>query len=375
MFGSQRIAIARALLRDPRILILDEATSALDQLSENHVQQALKNIREKKKVTTVTIAHRLTTIIDSDVIAVINQGSIAELGDHMTLLNKETGIYRSLCETQGITTSNSGTSIGSDPKASPESDSETVPTNSEKTRADLFELENGTNDKVDLADVDEEDIIEVVPETRMSKIWKFLGRDTMYAVIGIIGSAGVGALSPCESILTAQIVTNFYIVPVDDMLHVNLKIIYQFLYFALGSLVANLMVGIGLSRSGSNLGKKLRTVAFSSMLERSIGWYDDAEHTTGELTTMLSADVEAVESLAGLPLGFRVRVLSSIVTGVVVSLVYSLKIGLVAIACVPIIMSAELKVLLHIIHILSLDLKIIINLHYIPPDINQNFIC
>jgi hypothetical protein len=90
---------------------------------------------------------------------------------------------------------------------------------------------------------------------------------------------------------------------------------------------------------------------------------------------MLSADVEAVESLAGLPLGFRVRVLSSIVTGVVVSLVYSLKIGLVAIACVPIIMSAELKVLLHIIHILSLHLKIIINLHYIPPDINQNFIC
>jgi ABC-type multidrug transport system fused ATPase/permease subunit len=60
------------------------------------------------------------------------------------------------------------------------------------------------------------------------------------------------------------------------------------------------MVGVGLSRSGSNLGKKLRNAAFSSMMERSMGWYDEAKHTTGELTTLLSADVEAVESLTGM---------------------------------------------------------------------------
>lgn len=78
----QRIAIARALIRNPAILILDEATSALDQMSEEHVQAALANIRTKRKITTVTIAHRLTTIIDSDAIAVISNGKIAELGDH-----------------------------------------------------------------------------------------------------------------------------------------------------------------------------------------------------------------------------------------------------------------------------------------------------
>ena len=124
------------------------------------------------------------------------------------------------------------------------------------------------------------------------------------------------------------------------MLEVNLKVIFQFLYFALGSMVANLMMGIGLSHSGGNLGKKLRNVAFSSMLERSMGWYDNSEHSAGELTNILSADVEAVESLTGLPLGFRIRVLSSIVTGVIVSLIFSLEIGMVVIACVPIIMSA-----------------------------------
>jgi len=344
----QRIAIARALLRDPRILILDEATSALDQMSETHVQEALRNIREKKKVTTVTIAHRLTTIIDADVIAVINQGSIAEYGNHTTLLNKEGGIYQSLCETQGITPSNPGTSNGVEAENGSSITDATVANGSKKEQMDLSQLENGKlnqpdDDSPDAdEDKEEEEEEEKIPAAPMSTIWKFLGRDTLFAVMGMIGSAAVGALSPCESILTAQIVTNFYVVPADEIVEVNKVIIYQFLYFALGSIVGNLLIGIGLSRSGSNLGKKMRNNAFSSMLDRSMGWYDDAEHTTGELTTLLSADVEAVESLTGLPLGFRVRVLSSIITGVTVSLVYSLQIGLIAIACVPLILSAGL---------------------------------
>ncbi|KAL7518514.1 hypothetical protein ACHAWX_003334 [Stephanocyclus meneghinianus] len=340
----QRIAIARALLRNPRILILDEATSALDQMSEQHVQAALKNIRQKKKITTITIAHRLTTIIDSDAIAVINNGSIAELGDHETLFQDENGIYRSLCEYQGITKS-----IGSEQKSSPQESSLddgdfgiSYPSGNVDTSLSRAESGSIPNKAVepedDTSGPGEYEV--AVPTARISTVWGYLGGDVLYALMGIIGSGGVGALSPCESILTAQIVTNFYVVPTDDLLEVNLQYIYKFLYFALASLIANLMVGIGLSRSGCNLGKKLRNMAFSAMLERSLGWFDDTQNTTGDLTTILSADVEAVESLTGFPLGFRVRVLTSILTGVCVALAYSLEIGLVAIACVPIIMAA-----------------------------------
>ena len=192
------------------------ATSALDQISETHVQNALKNIREKKKITTITIAHRLTTIIDSNVIGVINNGSIAELGDHMTLLKKEDGIYKSLCETQGITPSNLGASKGVRLTASLTiNTTETknglkVSCQSEKDSSELEAGQKGVlEDDLSLVDgVDVDEVVEPVPMARMSKIWKFLGfKDTFYAVIGIMGSGAVGALSPCESILTAQIVT------------------------------------------------------------------------------------------------------------------------------------------------------------------------
>ena len=89
----QRIAIARAILENPQILILDEATSALDNESEKLVQDALEKLMEGK--TTFIIAHRLTTIENSNKIVVIQKGEIKEVGNHNELLNKN-GIYKAL---------------------------------------------------------------------------------------------------------------------------------------------------------------------------------------------------------------------------------------------------------------------------------------
>lgn len=95
----QRIAIARAMLKNPAILLLDEATSALDSESEKLVQEALDRFMIGR--TTLVIAHRLSTIRKADLVAVLQQGSVSEIGSHDELMIKgENGMYAKLIKMQ-----------------------------------------------------------------------------------------------------------------------------------------------------------------------------------------------------------------------------------------------------------------------------------
>lgn len=88
----QRISIARALIRDPKVIIFDEATSALDNKSEVHVQKAMKNLIKNR--TTFMVAHRLSTIKDADNIVLINGGKIVEQGSYKELIEKKGEFYK-----------------------------------------------------------------------------------------------------------------------------------------------------------------------------------------------------------------------------------------------------------------------------------------
>jgi len=90
----QRIAIARALVRKPRVLILDEATSALDSESERLIQQSLQKCSVGR--TIVVIAHRLSTVRNANRIMVIDQGNVVQTGSHDALMKDEDGLYSSL---------------------------------------------------------------------------------------------------------------------------------------------------------------------------------------------------------------------------------------------------------------------------------------
>ncbi|MHB9143083.1 MAG: ABC transporter ATP-binding protein [Paludibacter sp.] len=93
----QRLSIARALLKDPRIVILDEATSSLDSVSESLIQEAIKPLLKGR--TSLVIAHRLSTIMAADCIYVVENGQIAEKGTHEELLSF-CGLYKELCDKQ-----------------------------------------------------------------------------------------------------------------------------------------------------------------------------------------------------------------------------------------------------------------------------------
>ena len=95
----QRLSIARALLRKPRLLIFDEATSSLDSLTEEEISNTIIGITQQRNQITILIAHRLSTIMHADRIYVLEQGEMAETGSHEKLL-AEKGLYYAMWRQQ-----------------------------------------------------------------------------------------------------------------------------------------------------------------------------------------------------------------------------------------------------------------------------------
>jgi ABC-type multidrug transport system fused ATPase/permease subunit len=96
----QRLAIARVLLRRPKIILLDEATSALDENSQEFVQKALAELIAESNATVVMVAHRLSTVVNADCICVIDKGRVLEQGSHEELMTKKDGIYATMVSKQ-----------------------------------------------------------------------------------------------------------------------------------------------------------------------------------------------------------------------------------------------------------------------------------
>ena len=308
------------------------ATSALDTNSERQVQDALAHIRQQQQVTTISVAHRLSTIVHSDQIAVISDGVVAELGTHKELLRLE-GIYATLCESQGITTN---TTFESTYTAATSRDDVEIST---KKTVDIEEGAIALEDDRPAVD----DVVEKTEEPYASKgrILALNKPEWGYLCVGIVGALVVGALSPVEGIITAKLIENFYTQDPNELMEKNTPLILGFLGLGAAALVGNILSGWGFSVSGYRLSARMRTLVFEAIVRRNIGWFDVPEHSVGELTARLEADAEAVAKITGWSLGYRIRVFSSLVAGVVIALSFSWQVGLVAICCIPVIMASS----------------------------------
>lgn len=191
----QRICIARALIRNPKILILDESTAALDSNSERIVQLALEKAAAGR--TTIIIAHRLSTVRNADVITVLDNGGVVEQGKHDDLMAKG-GAYYTLVERQKIEASKENSSDAATSKAEGAAATVAVSDSVTKTKHSVTNV-----DGVDGSDAKDEE--KHVDPGVLSRAFVYNIKELPFILLGMFGAALAGASFPLSAVLFAEV--------------------------------------------------------------------------------------------------------------------------------------------------------------------------
>ncbi|RXK39840.1 ATP-binding cassette, subfamily B (MDR/TAP), member 1 [Tremella mesenterica] len=300
----QRVAIARAIISNPRILLFDEATSALDTQSEGIVEDALDKAARGR--TTITVAHRLSTIKDADLIIVMGDGQILEQGTHDTLLQDAFGPYAQLVATQNLNKANDDQDPGKKMKHLNIIDS---PSSSDLGNPYYpFQPEmSGTEDTLEgekqgmirrLDDVGQR----VIPARKLyHRLFRINSEDRWIYLLATFGR-----------------------------------------YYFITSLLAGLSIYLqimGFSWTGANLKAKLQSRLFTAVVQHDVAWFDEEQNSTGAVTSDITGLPQRIEGLFGTTLGSIVQTIATVISGCVIGLAYGPLLALIGIACIPLLLA------------------------------------
>ncbi|CAL5352142.1 unnamed protein product [Camellia sinensis] len=349
----QRVAIARAILKDPRILLLDEATSALDAESERIVQEALDRIMVKR--TTVIVAHRLSTVRNADMIAVIHQGKIVEKGSHSELLKDPEGAYHQLIRLQEVSRDSEQVVVAQDKsesiiKLSRQSSQQMsfLPSvsrgssgagNSSPHLSVSFGLPTGFN--VPETALTEADASYLQPSDKPPKVplrrLAYLNKPEVPVLIaGTIAAIVNGSIFPIFGLLLSTVIKTFYEPPHELRKDSNFWAL-MFVVLGLVSLLVHPMRAYFFSVAGCKLIKKIRSICFEKVVHMEIGWFDEVEHSTGAIGARLSADAATVRALVGDALGQLFQDSATAVAGLAIAFQASWQLALIILSLIPLI--------------------------------------
>ena len=291
----QRIAIARAIIKRPRILLLDEATSALDSESERIVQQALDKAAVGR--TTIIIAHRLSTVRNADLIAVLQNGQVMEIGSHDHLIQNPTGLYTSLVHLQhksppeptANTHHSTSSSISHIEKINTSSSRRSSFSNS--ASSDRFTLVEETPPTMTKK---EEDQLPVPSFRRLLALnlpeWK-------QASMGCVGAMLFGAVQPLYAYAMGTMVSVYFLTSHEEIKEKTRIYALIFVGLAVFSLMVNITQHYNFAYMGEYLTKRVREMMLSKILTFEIGWFDQDEHSSGTICSRLAKDANVVSTL------------------------------------------------------------------------------
>lgn len=296
----QRIAIAKAIIKKPRILLLDEATSALDSESERVVQEALDKAAVGR--TTIVIAHRLSTIRNADLIAVVQNGQIMETGSHDELIQNEDGLYTSLVRLQQ-TEKQKGPEEAN--YANSSSISNTDINNTSSRRLSIVSRSSSANSAVagpSRVSFAEEDGVEdkKFPVPSFRRLLALNLPEWKQACLGCLGAVLFGAVQPVYAFAMGSMISVYFLKSHDEMKDKTKIYSLCFLGLAVFSLLINIIQHYNFAYMGEYLTKRIRERMLSKILTFEVGWFDEDENSSGSICSRLANDANVVRMYTSL---------------------------------------------------------------------------
>ncbi|KAJ4747981.1 ABC transporter family protein [Rhynchospora pubera] len=329
----QRIAIARAILKSPKILLLDEATSALDTESERVVQEALDLASVGR--TTIVVAHRLSTIRNADLIAVMQTGEVKELGSHDELISNENGLYSSLVRLQQTKdTKDEQTSVqGSTGQLSQLAHSHSTSRRFSGTTSrssSARSLGNGEND-------DDEIEKPAVPVPSFKRLLMLNAPEWKQAVLGGLSAVVFGGIQPLYAYAMGSMISVYFLTDHNEIKSKTREYALIFVGLTVLSFLINIGQHYNFGAMGEYLTKRIRERMLAQILTFEIGWFDQDENSTGAICSRLAKDANVVRSLVGDRMALVIQTISAVTIACTMGLIIAWKLALVMIAVQPLI--------------------------------------
>jgi ABC-type multidrug transport system fused ATPase/permease subunit len=338
----QRISLARALVKDPRILILDEATASLDSASELRIQKALEHVAVGR--TVITIAHRLSTVKNADNIIVMRQGKLVEQGTHQGLLEAE-GAYAELVRLQNLNVN--GSEIDS------------TESNSVHSNSSIQELhaKSGSFDASNPIDFPATEKEEAHVTTQQSGTELIVGQRTMEStikamgalfrpysfvlVVAITGAVVIGGTYCGSAVIFGNVVGKLsYCEQPSSIRHAGELFGLLFFMLAIVEFFANFLSWSLFGWIAEQIIYKVRVLTLRSILEQPTAWHEEEDRNSSLLLDLITKDSTALGGLTGSVVCTILSIFVSLIVTITMTHIIAWKIAIVCLSVVPLLLGA-----------------------------------